>query len=68
MSKSNHKATSCVVTKKLIIMKICKNLNYNDFKNWLLGIRKSNYNEGITNADKEYFMLKDLIQYIESIY
>lgn len=54
--------------KKLIIMKICKNPNYNDFKNWLLGIRESNYNGGITNADKEYFMLKDLIEYIESVY
>lgn len=54
--------------KKLIIMKMCKNQNYTEYKNWLIGNYTTAYEQGIEQAEKEYFMLKDLIEYIENVY
>jgi hypothetical protein len=54
--------------KKLIIMRKCKNQNYTEYKNWLMGNYTTAYEQGTEQAEKEYFMLKDLIEYIESVY
>jgi hypothetical protein len=54
--------------KKLIIMRMCKNQNYTEYKNWLMGNYTTAYEQGTEQAEKEYFMLKDLIEYIESVY
>ena len=54
-------------TKKLIIMKMCKNDNYEEYKSWLIKNYENEYQKGNEQADNEYFMMKDLVEYLETI-
>ena len=53
--------------KKLVIMSICKNSKYDEYKNWMLGIQEENFLNKIEGAEKDYLLTKDLVEYLETI-
>ncbi len=54
--------------KRLIIMKMCKNKNFDEYKNWLLNNREVEYSQKVEGSQKALLIFKDLIEYIERVY
>ena len=68
MQISKYFGTGLVQFKKLIIMKLCKNQNYDNYLNWLLNLYKSK--EETMKDDQvwqsKYSLFKELIQILEN--
>jgi len=53
--------------KKLIIMSLCNNPNYDEYKSWYFNIVKSDYESGDPESQFLYPKLVELISYLENI-
>jgi len=52
--------------KVLIIMRLCNNSKYNDFKNWCISAYKKGFDENPERYGKDYETLQSLIAYLDS--